>query len=131
MELCQNAGVRLEFLPPYSPDFNPIEEAFAELKAWMRKNNALASSFDDFEDFLQAEMSTRRREATRASWTHNSPRLTHPCFASYELGVLLASPRLARVDKSLKSPRPIRGEAILHTIRLVPRASSVRYITVT
>jgi transposase len=56
MELCQNVGVRLEFLPPYSPDFNPIEEAFAELKSWMRKNNALASSFDDFEDFLQAGM---------------------------------------------------------------------------
>jgi transposase len=46
--------VRLEFLPPYSPDFNPIEEAFAELKAWLRKNNTLASSFDDFEGFLEA-----------------------------------------------------------------------------
>jgi len=56
MELCQNVGVRLEFLPPYSPDFNLIEEAFTELKAWMRKNTALASSFDDFEDFLQAGM---------------------------------------------------------------------------
>ena len=28
--MCQEAGVLLEFLPPYSPDFNPIEEAFAE-----------------------------------------------------------------------------------------------------
>ena len=31
-ELCDDAGVLLDFLPPYSPDFNPIEEAFAELK---------------------------------------------------------------------------------------------------
>jgi transposase len=52
--MCQDAGVRLEFLPPYSPDFNPIEEAFAELKAWLRKNNTLASSFNDFEGFLEA-----------------------------------------------------------------------------
>ena len=23
-ELCQEKGVRLEFLPPYSPDYNPV-----------------------------------------------------------------------------------------------------------
>jgi transposase len=30
-------GARLQFLPPYSPDFNPIENAFAKLKALLRK----------------------------------------------------------------------------------------------
>ena len=30
------AGAHLRFLPPYSPDFNPIEMAFAKLKAFMR-----------------------------------------------------------------------------------------------
>jgi transposase len=30
------AGARLRFLPPYSPDFNPIELAFAKLKAFLR-----------------------------------------------------------------------------------------------
>ena len=30
-------GARLAFLPPYSPDFNPIEMAFAKLKALPRK----------------------------------------------------------------------------------------------
>ena len=29
-------GARLRFLPPYSPDFNPIEQAFAKLKAFLR-----------------------------------------------------------------------------------------------
>ena len=29
-------GAHLRFLPPYSPDFNPIEQAFAKLKAFMR-----------------------------------------------------------------------------------------------
>ena len=30
------AGARLAFLPPYSPDFNPIEQAFAKVKHWLR-----------------------------------------------------------------------------------------------
>lgn len=30
-------GGRLLFLPPYSPDFNPIEMAFSKLKARLRK----------------------------------------------------------------------------------------------
>ena len=32
----ERVGARLRFLPPYSPDFNPIEMAFAKLKAFMR-----------------------------------------------------------------------------------------------
>ncbi|MFC6490276.1 transposase, partial [Nitratireductor sp. GCM10026969] len=32
----ETAGASLLYLPPYSPDFNPIENAFAKLKALMR-----------------------------------------------------------------------------------------------
>jgi transposase len=32
----EHAGAQLRFLPPYSPDFNPIELAFAKLKAFLR-----------------------------------------------------------------------------------------------
>ena len=35
--LIEAAGARLLHLPPYSPDFNPIENAFAKLKALLRK----------------------------------------------------------------------------------------------
>ena len=35
-EAIESAGARLLFLPPYSPDFNPIENAFAKLKALLR-----------------------------------------------------------------------------------------------
>lgn len=31
-------GIRIEFLPPYSPDLNPIEEAFSKIKAFLRRN---------------------------------------------------------------------------------------------
>ena len=36
-EAIEAAGAKLLFLPPYSPDFNPIENAFAKLKALLRK----------------------------------------------------------------------------------------------
>ena len=36
-EAIEAAGARLFYLPPYSPDFNPIENAFAKLKALLRK----------------------------------------------------------------------------------------------
>ena len=41
----ERAGGRLVFLPPYSPDFNPIELAFAKLKAFLRA--ARPRSFDE------------------------------------------------------------------------------------
>src|SRR5215207_694846 len=36
-EAIEEAGASLLYLPPYSPDFNPIENAFAKLKALLRK----------------------------------------------------------------------------------------------
>jgi transposase len=35
--LIEAVGAKLLYLPPYSPDFNPIENAFAKLKALLRK----------------------------------------------------------------------------------------------
>jgi transposase len=40
----ERVGAQLRFLPPYSPDFNPIEQAFAKLKAFLRA--ARPRSFD-------------------------------------------------------------------------------------
>ncbi|MBZ0164113.1 MAG: transposase [Notoacmeibacter sp.] len=36
-EIIKAAGASLRYLPPYSPDFNPIEMVFAKLKAFLRK----------------------------------------------------------------------------------------------
>jgi transposase len=36
-QAIEAAGARLLYLPPYSPDFNPIEQLFAKLKALLRK----------------------------------------------------------------------------------------------
>ena len=40
LRLIEQAGAALLFLPPYSPDMNPIEEAFSKLKAALRKAGA-------------------------------------------------------------------------------------------
>jgi len=39
-ELIEGRGCELIYLPPYSPDLNPIEEAFSKLKALLRKAGA-------------------------------------------------------------------------------------------
>ncbi len=36
-QAIRSAGARLLFLPPYSPDLNPIEQVFAKLKLLLRK----------------------------------------------------------------------------------------------
>lgn len=36
--MIEAAGATLLYLPPYSPDFNPIENAFAKLKALLRQS---------------------------------------------------------------------------------------------
>lgn len=43
-QILKNVGAWFLFLPPYSPDLNPIEMAFAKLKAHLRK--ACARTFD-------------------------------------------------------------------------------------
>ena len=37
-------GAKLVYLPPYSPDFNPIEQAFHSIKSWLRRHEAQATS---------------------------------------------------------------------------------------
>ena len=50
----EQAGATLLYLPPYSPDFNPIENAFAKLKALLRKAAArtIAELWDAIRDAL-------------------------------------------------------------------------------
>ena len=39
-ELIEAKGCELLYLPPYSPDLNPIEEAFSKIKALLRRAGA-------------------------------------------------------------------------------------------
>ena len=50
-EIAQKYGARRLYLPPYSPDFNPIERAFSKLKTWLR--TARARTRDLLEDAIR------------------------------------------------------------------------------
>jgi len=69
----RKAGARLLFLPPYSPDLNPIEQVFAKLKTLMRKTNArteeriLEAIAHVLSSFSQAECANYLRHAGYAS----------------------------------------------------------------
>lgn len=43
-DAIEQAGAQLRYLPPYSPDLNPIEKIFAKLKALLRKAKARTDS---------------------------------------------------------------------------------------
>jgi transposase len=49
-ELIEQAGADLWYLPPYSPDYNPIEKLWSKVKAWLRR--VMASSFDSLLDAI-------------------------------------------------------------------------------
>jgi transposase len=58
-ELIEERGCERVYLPPYSPDFNPIEEAFAKVKALVRKfegrtHEALVEAIDRALDAVTA-----------------------------------------------------------------------------
>jgi len=50
-EAIEAAGAKLLYLPPYSPDLNPIEQVFSKFKALLRKaaaRKAIGKSLDAF-----------------------------------------------------------------------------------
>ena len=50
----EQAGARVRFLPPYRPDFNPMEQAFAKLKAFMRTHRP--RTFDQVCDLMRTAL---------------------------------------------------------------------------
>ena len=55
-QALESVGAHLLYLPPYSPDFNPIEMAFSKLKAILRK--AAARTIDDLWNAIAHAIST-------------------------------------------------------------------------
>jgi transposase len=53
-EAIESRGAKLVYLPPYSPELNPIEECWSKVKAWLRKAGArtFAALIEAFADAL-------------------------------------------------------------------------------
>ena len=46
-ELLQDAGILLIFLPPYSPDYNPIEETFSSIKYYLKDHDEILQTLQE------------------------------------------------------------------------------------
>lgn len=49
-ELIESVGCKLIFLPPYSPDLNPIEKFWANMKRWIKDNTSGSNTLSDLID---------------------------------------------------------------------------------
>jgi transposase len=54
-ELIKSVGCRIIFLPPYSPDYNPIEKFWANMKRWIKNKIA---GFDKLYEALKSFFKT-------------------------------------------------------------------------
>ena len=73
--LIEQAGCRLEFLPAYSPDFNPIEEAFSKLKSHLR--GAAARTHGALDAAIDAAMSSITAADAAGWFQHAGYKITH------------------------------------------------------
>jgi transposase len=67
-ELIESTGARLLYLPPYSPDFNPIEKCWAQLKQHLRA--AKARSVSVLEQALQSALQALTPDQAKAYFRH-------------------------------------------------------------
>ncbi len=72
-ELIEQHGCELLYLPAYSPDYNPIEEAFAKIKNLLRK--ATARSEEVLVEAIAAALSAITAEDIRGYFQHAGYRL--------------------------------------------------------
>lgn len=67
-ELIESAGCRVRYLPPYSPDLNPIENAFSKIKAKLR--HLAARTVETLGDAIQAAVASITRSDALGFFRH-------------------------------------------------------------
>ena len=58
--MLADAGILLIYLPPYSPDVNPIEEAFGYVKGYLKSHNDIAAAFSNPTSLIQSAYNYRK-----------------------------------------------------------------------
>ena len=58
VEMIHEVGALVHFLPPYSPDYNPIEEAFSKVKCTLKLLDQEAEAVDNYETIVLSAFST-------------------------------------------------------------------------
>lgn len=67
-EAITATGARVEYLPPYSPDLNPIEKCWSKIKTFLRR--AKARTREALEEALRQALLTITEADVRAWFTH-------------------------------------------------------------
>jgi transposase len=67
-QLIAATGARLIYLPPYSPDFNPIEQAWSKIKQWLR--SAKARSVEALDSAIAEALAAITAENALAWFSH-------------------------------------------------------------
>jgi len=70
MELLQDAGIVVIFLPPYSPDYNPIELVFSYVKAYLKHHDELLQALPDPLPVIKAAFESITPEQCQSWITH-------------------------------------------------------------
>ena len=69
--LLDDAGILLVYLPPYSPDYNPIEVAFGYVKQYLKKHDDVMAVFTDPKSLVQAAFDNINEELCQAWVLHS------------------------------------------------------------
>ncbi len=77
-DLIEERGAELVFLPPYSPDLNPIEEAFSKIKQLVRK--AGARTRDALDEAIGEALSAVTPQDAAGYFAHCGYRAQDQCF---------------------------------------------------
>ncbi len=70
--LLEAAGIVVLFLPPYSPDLNPIEEAFSYVKQYLRRHDYLLQAVTDPTDVIKQAFHSISKEHCNGWISHSS-----------------------------------------------------------
>ena len=104
-EAIEAQGAHLWFLPPYSPDYNPIEEAFSKLKTALR--SAEPRTLDDHSTAIWAALRTiTPRDA--AGWA------AHAGYGTRRRRRHTRSPRRRPTLTARYDPPPVQPVTVLH-----------------
>ena len=71
MNAIEEVGALVHFLPPYSPDFNPIEEMFSKVKTVLKSTSTEMDNVDDIETLLLASFTSVTPEDCRGWISHS------------------------------------------------------------
>ena len=72
IELIQSVGALVHFIPPYSPDLDPVEELFSKVKVCLKENDEAIQAADESAvvDFVRAAFSTTTPDDCYAWFKH-------------------------------------------------------------